>query len=79
MTEIYRNEFYHVNLVKEDEDTPYHIIHNEHDVCGGNKFDNLAQALIIAEQFGQMLHNDTWKREMIRSSMTSLTNTGPSH
>lgn len=72
MTELYRNEFYHVRLIKDDEDTPYHIYHNEHDVCGMNKFDNFAQALIISEQFNQMLHNDTWKREMIRSAPVSI-------
>lgn len=68
MTELYRNEYYHINLVKEDVATPYHVIHSEHEVHGNNKFDNYPQSLIIAEQFNQMLHNDTWKRQMLSSS-----------
>ena len=63
-----RNNNYHILLVPDDEDLPYHIIHNVHGVCGGNKYDNYPQALIIAEQFDQMLHDDLWKRQMIQSS-----------
>lgn len=67
MTELYRNEFYHVALVEDDEMLPYHVIHNEHNVCGDNKFDNFPQALIVSEQFSQLLSGDRWKQELLRS------------
>ena len=77
MKELYKNEFYNIQLVTEDTEAPYHVYHNEHEVCGGNMFDNYPQALIIATQFEQMLHNDMWKREMIRSAPISMVDQAP--
>ena len=65
---LYTNKYYRVELVVEDKDNPYHVIHQEHNAESINKYDNYPQALIIAEQFSNMLFQDTWKRTVLAAA-----------
>lgn len=69
---LYMNEFYRIDLVTEDKKYPYHVVHRVHNAESTNNYDNYPQALIIAEQFSNMLSNDEWRRTVLRASEGDL-------
>lgn len=62
MQVVYENMYYVVECEKESE-LPYTVRNKEYGSVEG-EFDNLPQALIIAEQYYRLLKNDTWKQDV---------------